>query len=579
MNLFACMYLVGFSKKDITAFLKGIGMMGWCKPGNVVEDVESNLFARVVVIEHDHQKVAIVVTETATMTLAMRQMVLKKLKKSYSHLGFDEKNVMLMATHTHSSPGGNSHYLLYNLTIPGYSKEVTETYVNGIIEGIIEADKNKEKAFIYYGKSEFEPHINVAFNRAIEAWNQNPENEKLDEQHRHLALDRNAYQLTFLNEQLIPMGILNFFAVHTTTVHSDKKTISSDNKGYAAHQLENLMRIQNPHFVAIFAQGAAGDVSPNFIIHKGEKEKRGETTDDYINRKINGTYQMEKAQQLIYYAKSTVSLPYELDYALDYFDMTQSQVDPEFVGGMEGLTTGDPCFGMYFVGGTAEGLGIPPFWIRLLSNFVSKRNQKLLKRNPYYENLSKAQVEKVVLINCRKGEFGGTRAFHKLPIPDFIDPFIAELKRLSVLGEIHEASQPLVPDILPFQIIKIGNIAIAAAPTELTTTSGLRIQRQIKNSLKGIKEVIVAGYSNAYASYTATPEEYALQHYEGSSTLYGKYTLPAMQTHFKSLIQELHTEKAQRNRDVSIKPHEFTEDELKNRLFKPFESAGILRAK
>lgn len=573
------MYQVGFSKKDITAFLKGVGMMGWCKPGNVVEEVESNLFARAVVIEFEQQKVAIAVTETATMTLAMRQMVLKKLRKYYSHLGLDEKNVMLMATHTHSSPGGNSHYLLYNLTIPGYSKEVTETYVNGIVEAIVEADKNKEKAFIYYGKSEFEPHIPVAFNRAIEAWNQNPENEKLDEQHRHLALDRNAYQFTFLNEQLIPLGILNFFAVHTTTVHSDKKTISSDNKGYAANQLENLMRIQNPHFVAIFAQGAAGDVSPNFMIHKGDKEKRGETPDDFINRKINGTYQMEKAQQLIYYAKSTPSLPTALDYDLDYFDMSQTQVDPEFVNGEEGLTTGDPCFGMYFVGGTAEGLGIPPFWIRLLSSFVSKRNQKLLKRNPYYGQLSKAQVEKVVLINCKKGEIAGSSAFHKLPIPDFVDPFLAELKRLSVLGEIYEPAQPHVPDILPFQIFKIGNIAIAAAPTELTTTSGLRIQKQIKESLKGVKDVIVAGYANGYASYTATPEEYALQHYEGSSTLYGKYTLPAIQTHFKILIQNLHQPVIQRKSSFTCYPHQFTEQELQNRLFKPFESAGILRAK
>jgi len=573
------MYRVGFSKKDITAFLKGIGMMGWCKPGNVVEEVESNLFARAVVIETEQDKVAIVVTETATMTLAMRQMVLKKLQLHYAELGFHEANVMLMATHTHSSPGGNSHYLLYNLTIPGYSKEITETYVNGIVEAIVEADKMKENAFIYFGKSAFEPHIPVAFNRALEAWNQNPENEKFDENNRHLALDRNAYQLTFLNEELVPMGILNFFAVHTTTVHSDKRTISSDNKGYAAHQLENLMRIQNPYFVAIFAQGAAGDVSPNFVLHKGDKEKRGETPDDFINRKIHGTYQMEKAHQLIYHAKHTPSLSVELDYSLDYFDIPKTQIDPDFVGGVEGLTAGDPCFGMYFIGGTAEGLGIPPFWIRLLSNFVARRNNKLLKRNPsYYAQLSKAHVEKVVLINCKTGELAGTNTFHKLPIPDFMDPFLAELKRLSVLGEIYQPKQPLVPDILPLQIIKIGNIAIAAAPTELTTTSGLRIQKQIKESLKGIKEVIVAGYANGYASYTTTPEEYALQHYEGSSTLYGKYSLPAFQTHFKTLVNRLQTPKHQRPQKPSLYPHLFSEEELKNRLFKPFESAGFLRA-
>jgi len=570
------MYKVGFAKKDITAFLKGIGMMGWCKPGNVVEEVESNLYARAVVIEYEKQKIAIAVTETCMMTLAMRQMVLKKLQSTYSELGFEERNVMLMATHTHSAPGGNSHYLLYNITTPGYSKEVTETYVNGIVEAIVEADRVKENAFIYFGKSAFEPHIPVAFNRAIEAWNQNPENEKYDENHRHLALDRNAYQFTFLNENFIPLGILNFFAVHTTTVHSDKKTISSDNKGYAANQLENLMRIQNPHFVAIFAQGPAGDVTPNFIIHKGDKEKRGETPDDFINRKINGTYQMEKAQQLMYYAQTTPSLSYHLDYTLEYFDMTRTTVDPEFVDGQENLTTGDPCYGMYLIGGTAEGLGIPPFWIRLLSHLVNHRNQKLLKRSPYHQQLEKSQVEKKVLINCRTGEFAGTKAFHKLPIPDFLDPFLAEIKRLSVLGEIADPKQPLVPDVLPLQIFKIGEVAIVAVPTELTTTCGLRIQKQIKQSLQGIKEVVVAAYANGYASYTTTPEEYTLQGYEGSSTLYGKYTLPAFQTHLKKLVHYLHLSPPQRPK-LTLFPHEFSEEELSNRLYKPFESAGFLR--
>ena len=40
---------------------------------------------------------------------------------------------MLTATHTHSGPGGYSHYLLYNLSIPGFVAPVHQAIVDGIV--------------------------------------------------------------------------------------------------------------------------------------------------------------------------------------------------------------------------------------------------------------------------------------------------------------------------------------------------------------------------------------------------------------------------------------------------------------
>jgi neutral ceramidase len=39
-----------------------------------------------------------------------------------------------------------------------------------------------------------------------------------------------------------------------------------------------------------------------------------------------------------------------------------------------------------------------------------------------------------------------------------------------------------------------------------------------------VKRVALAGYSNEFLHYFTTPEEYEMQHYEGGSTLYGKYS-------------------------------------------------------
>lgn len=39
--------------------------------------------------------------------------------------------------------------------------------------------------------------------------------------------------------------------------------------------------------------------------------------------------------------------------------------------------------------------------------------------------------------------------------------------------------------------------------------------------------VVIAGLTNTYSSYVTTFEEYAMQRYEGASTIFGPHTLDA----------------------------------------------------
>ena len=86
---------------------------------------------------------------------------------------------------------------------------------------------------------------------------------------------------------------------------------------------------------------------------------------------------------------------------------------------------------------------------------------------------------------------------------------------------------PWAPAILPFQIIVIGPILIAAVPGEITTTSAKRLKDAIQNQLQGhnIERVIISSYSNAFMGYITTPEEYATQSYEGGHTIFGSGSL------------------------------------------------------
>lgn len=85
------------------------------------------------------------------------------------------------------------------------------------------------------------------------------------------------------------------------------------------------------------------------------------------------------------------------------------------------------------------------------------------------------------------------------------------------------------PDILPFQLLRMGPVAIAGLPGEMTVQAGRRLQTRIMNALApiGVRRVILTAYANEYSGYVTTPEEYDLQHYEGGSTIYGRLTFEA----------------------------------------------------
>src|SRR5438105_4559932 len=57
---------------------------------------------------------------------------------------------------------------------------------------------------------------------------------------------------------------------------------------------------------------------------------------------------------------------------------------------------------------------------------------------------------------------------------------------------------------------------------------GRRVKRTslqaAQESSQGMQHVAVVGLANQYVSYFTTPEEYERQHYEGGSTLYGRYS-------------------------------------------------------
>ena len=105
------------------------------------------------------------------------------------------------------------------------------------------------------------------------------------------------------------------------------------------------------------------------------------------------------------------------------------------------------------------------------------------------------------------------------------------------------------PDIVDTQLLKLGQLIIAAVPGEFTTMSGRRVRDSIRTPIEQVlhdddTEVVIAGLSNVYTHYITTFEEYQRQRYEAASTLYGPHTLMAYQEQFSFLARKLaHGEK------------------------------------
>lgn len=570
-------YLAAAAKIDITPLVYNIGMMGYGMHFNRVYDIETPLYARAFIVQHEksRKKVALVNAEICFCTIAIKDAVVKKLAAIYPEGEFLDANIMISAQHTHSGPGGYSHHLLYNLTIPGFQPKVFNVIVNGIVEAIIDADRKLQPAVLQYDTGEFAPKAKVAFNRSLAAYNNNPEvKPKIKPADKNLALDRTLRLLRIDTPEGDPMGSINWFGVHTTSLSNDNGRICSDNKGYAADYLERDIRekyLNSPDFVAAFAQEKAGDITPNYKWDVDKKWTRGKYKNDFKSAQYNGSLQYQQALKVWESANQKTPMSGDIDFDLVYVDFSRAEVDSDFADGQVGLHTLPPSQGISFLEGTTEGPGMAKaigFLARRITNLLhlyDKTAFKLFanaKERQYIDRKYALEGNKHVIIEAGRGKVMGSFKIKSLILPGAVDPVIKNLKRLDEKGLAKRT--PWIPVILPLQIITIGELALIGIPAEVTTIAGKRLHDTLLSILKhkGIRNVILSTYSNGYHGYITTPEEYDVQAYEGGHTVYGKWTLPAYQTHFKKLAIAMLQVAEKRQLDRSLQPEIFTEEEI-----------------
>jgi len=560
---------IGVAKQDITTYEPRLGMMGWGMLTNVVESVATPLHARafVLVEPESDRKVVLVCCELALISLALRERVLQLLGSRLPEAELQLSQVMLMATHTHSGPGGFTHYPFYNVTISGYSAKVLQGLAEGIVEAIAAAWNRRAPGMTRYAEGEFEDAIPVAWNRSIEAYNLNPEVTPATPFDSHRALDRTMRLLRFETAEGVPLGSINWFAVHGTSVHSDNTALHFDNKGYAAQEVEQQMAKRgHSGYVAAFAQGATGDVTPNNHRHPGKPFMRGRYPDDDASARFCGRLQAEQALELLESSEGAAALPAELATAHGFEDFSRVEVDPQFVDGREGLRTAPAEIGMAMFFGTEEGPGLPRS-LRFLQGWISTAREAWRNARPKggWTEHAATQAEKIPWVESGRRRMLGISKIGWIPLPWRFHP---ALRLVRALDDGTPDPKPWTPSVLPVHLVVVGGIAIAAAPAELTTVAGRRLRATVGKALAdaNVTHTVLAGYANAYSGYVTTPEEYALQDYEGASTHFGKWTLPAYQTAFDRIAHEITQPESTLATRSTMPPH-FSDEELERRSF------------
>ncbi len=545
------MYTIGVSKVDMTFFKKGNGMLGYGMHFHKIEGVETPQYVRAFVIATPSKKLVFVNADFCFSTSYLKARVVRQLALNHADLGFNNANIMITAQHTHSAAGGYTQHLAYNFTMPGFQEAVYLKYSDAIIEAIVKADHAKKPGHIKHHDGQFDKDAEVCFNRSVRAYNKNPEvGVKVPLKKRHVAADRNMKLLRFDDTNNQTIGSINWFGVHTTSVSNRYRKVCYDNKGYAADYFEQyLASTQATEGVTAFAQDATGDISPNFIWDRKNREYRGKFEDDYESAAYNGQLQFEKARD-IYQSAAKIGKKIEggIDYIMMYADMSDVSIDADYTGGLKHETTAQATWGMSFLEGTTDGQGATKIMgnavrmilgtirsVEVLAARMSKDPQRQRQVMDYYN----AHHPKAIIINHETGVTAGAVHPEKLVVPGFIDPSIKFIKFANKVG--YGKKTPWVPKRLPLQIFVIGQLAIVGIPAEITTIAAKRLRKTVAKVLeeRGVSEVILSPYANSYAGYITTYEEYRLQLYEGGHTLFGKWTLAAYQMKFKALAEEL----------------------------------------
>ena len=218
--------------------------------------IGNELYAKAMVLDDGEDRVAIVTADIIQFTDELVNDIRKRIKNL---TGIDGANVLLSASHTHSSPAIHKK--------DKASDEYLIELAKKIAGAVYMADQNKHEALIGFGFGEAKVSINRWQKTPTGVrWGPNP-NGPIDYEVGVLRVDD-------LNRR--PMSILVNFASHPSIMGSDNLLYSGDYVSYVQSVIE---KVYDQRVKAMFCTGAGGDVKIALLTEDGLRFRYGDLED------------------------------------------------------------------------------------------------------------------------------------------------------------------------------------------------------------------------------------------------------------------------------------------------------------
>ncbi len=481
----------GVGRADITP-PTGYFMQGWVRSDAKVTGAQTRLYARVLVLRQGGRKVALVAEDLNGIAGGVLAAAAQRVK----HLGYSQANVIDSASHTHAAPSGYFNFSTYN-TVFMTTSTPTDANLTGALDPVLyafevrqlalaieRADRNLGPAVAGWGKTQL---LGVTQNRSLEA-HLADHGIKKDFGTGSLRDDPGGYPETIdpavdvlrvdkvRAGHRVPVGMWSTFADHGTVNKYTFHYYNADHHGAATRDVEYRVRTSGHVPHRQDVVNVYGNSDEGDV--SAGLHRSGPAAADYVGRR-------ETTSMLNAWRAAGRHLSSKLPLAQRWTRVCMCGQSTH-----DGPVDSTAVVGLPLLTGSEEGRG-PLFDVT---------------HQPFEGRTSPV-------------DFG------------------PQGNKIQTLKE----SSGSVPKAVPLAVVRFGDRLIVTVPGEITVEMARRVRAAVLHAAagSGVNRVVISGLANEYLSYFTTPEEYARQHYEGGSTLYGRTSSVVLQESLADLAERL----------------------------------------
>ena len=481
----------------------GMPMGGYSVMANSGKGFRTRLKARVVYLNDGQgHSTALVQTDLTAGSLLVQHKVVEAVA---AKTGLKASDIVITASHSHSAPVNHFENDFYNKHMSsgqGLEEEFLNFASQRIADGILKAYEDRRPALVATGRKDIYGYNR---NRALDAYilNKNISEYSLEDPEAKFKAINPAMFMIRIDVQddqgsYKPLAAFSSFSVHATALSVPVEVYNSDLFAYAQKDLE--WAIENKYetpwkVVHGLTTGTQGDMAP--ALPDNGDNTFGHHEVNWVEAKKLGQGIGKEAIALFEELGARLTAKVSIATAGRELNIRQSNK----IDGIE--LCEDPAVGAPTAAGAYE------------------RRTPFLAAIPFLKGGNIMSRSWVFTDGCQgnKTHLG--------------------FKYLQPLLEPKDS----FPNTVLFQLIKINDTVVMPLPFEVTTESGRRMAERVSNEFSkannGIEHAWIAGNANGYFGYTTTPEEYALQNYEGGHTLYGRYSTPYLTAQLGKLAKDL----------------------------------------